>query len=219
MKLYFPLIIIFLSQLSNAQTKFTIQAGAVSTNNYINNPFKAPPIYSPYFTNYLSFDIGVLMTHGLYKKINSETGLFYYQKGYKIYARPTPDYTSFEHDHLNYFTLNQNFSYSFLNFKKIILTTGIGAFLGKGVGGSFVKDTYNFGAYQHSEGKISFGNTTNDQFQSWDAGLNFLLRIGYKNFDITGMFSPSLTNHIPKASQQSVKEKLQSISVNLGYNF
>ncbi len=216
MKYIFILIISFVSLLSNAQTKFNIQAGIISTNNHT----KQGLIGAPSYQNYSSFDLGINLKQKLYSKFISETGLFYNQKGYSNFPLiAVPEYYSSEIDHVNYLTLDQNFSKQFYFTKHLLFTIGAGGFIAKRISGSYAKDIYSFGNIQHTEGKINFGNTTKDQFQSLDAGLNFLLRLGYRKFDITAMFSPSVTNHIPKASQQSVKEKLQSVSFNLGYNF
>ena len=215
MKIYFLVILVFLSVPGSAQTKFNIQAGTITTTNHI----KKGLIGGPGYTSYSSFNFGVAIKKALCKSFTSESGLFFNKKGYKFHGAPHPDYSSLGYYHANYITLNENFSYQFLNFKKILFAVGSGGFIGRGISGNYVNDVNSFGTKQHFEGEINFGNTTNDQFQSWDAGINFLLRAAYKKFDVTAMFSPSLANHIPKASQQSVKQKLQSISVNLGYNF
>lgn len=199
----------------NAQLRLGIQGGILHSINHI----KSGLIGGEGYENYSSFNFGIGLLKKLSKENNSETGMLYMQKGYGFHSGATPYYKSAGYKHINYISVNQNFTHNFLHFKKIVLSGGAGVFISKAVSGDFAQNDSSMYAQNHYKDKIKFGNKSSDQFQPWDAGLNILLRLAIKNLNITTTFGPSLTNHIPKASQQSVKEKLQSISFNLGYIF
>ncbi|MBA2249124.1 MAG: hypothetical protein H0W12_02915 [Chitinophagaceae bacterium] len=207
--------IIFSALVGKTQMKFYVQSGLITTYNHVPNHLNGGQKYK----RYSSFDAGVSFKTHLYKKLHSESGIFYNQKGYQFYNDTIPDFEVSGYFHVNYLTLNQNFVLLLYKKKNMHLFTGAGAFLANAISGKYVRDVIGIGGLMHEEGKINIGYGSTDQFRPWDTGLNFLLRLGYRKMDITAMSSPSLTSHVTKASQQNNKEKLQSLSFNLGYNF
>ncbi len=200
----------------HAQVKWSVNAGVVSTNNYENDVLAGGRSYS----SRPGFTVGGTAGVRLFRNISSETGLSFYQKGYRYRSAPMPDYTANVLFRLNYITLNQNILVNIKGKNGLSFSTGFGVFVATPVSGRYVSDNSTILGFRHEEGNIKFGNAEGDNFKKFDAGLNILVRSQYKNIHLTMQYSPSFTSHVPASySNGGYTEKLRSVSFALGYEF
>jgi hypothetical protein len=200
----------------HAQVKWSANAGLVSTNNYLKDKLAGRPSFS----SRSGFTVGGTMAFRLFAGLWSETGISFYQKGYRLRSAPVPDYNSDVKFRLDYLALNQNILVKVMGKKELSFSTGAGFFVAPLLGGRYVADYSTIIGQTHEEGGIKTGNASTDDFRSIDAGLNVLVRSQYKNIQLTMQYSPSFTTHVPSGyNNGDFKEKFSSISFTLGYEF
>jgi hypothetical protein len=200
----------------SAQVKWSVNAGIVSANNYESDKLAGGRSY----TGRQGFTVGGIAGLRLFKNISSETGLSFYQKGYRYRSAPMPDYTANVLFRLNYITLNQNILVNIKGKNGLSFSTGLGAFVATPFSGRYVSDNITIIGFTHEEGNLKFGNSEWHHFKRLDAGLNVLVRSQYKNIHLTMQYSPSFVSHAPGSDNNGgYTEKLRSISFILGYEF
>jgi hypothetical protein len=200
----------------HAQVKWTANAGMVSTNNYLKDKLTGRPSYS----SRSGFTVGGAAAIGLFGNLWSETGLSFYQKGYRLRSTPVPDYAADVRFRLNYLTLNQNVLVKAMGKKELSFSTGAGFFVAKLLNGRYVADYNTIIGQTHEEGNIKIGDAATDDFRSIDAGLNIVVRSQFKNIHLTMQYSASFTTHVPAGyNNGGYKEKLHSVTFTLGYEF
>jgi hypothetical protein len=200
----------------HAQTKWSVNGGLVTTNNYVSDDLTGGPSYY----SRSSFTFGGAMATKLFANIWSETGLSFYQKGYQITSAATPDFSSNAKFRLNYLTLNQNILVKVAGKRNLSFSTGVGFFASALLGGRYNTQLNTILGYRDEEGSISIGNDSWDDFRAFDAGMNVLVRSQYRKIQLTVQFSPSFTNHRPaEYSNDGYKERLRSLAFTLGYEF
>jgi hypothetical protein len=215
-KLIFFAVLSFTCRAIHAQVKWTANAGIVSTNNYLKEKLTGGPSYS----SRTGFTIGGAAAVRLFGNIWSETGISFYQKGYRLRSVPVPDYAADVRFRLNYLALNQNILVKVMGKKELSFSTGAGFFVAKLLNGRYIADYNTIIGYRHEEGNVKIGNASTDDFRNIDAGLNILVRSQYKNIHLTMQYSPSFTTHVPSGyNNGDYKEKLHSVIFTLGYEF
>jgi hypothetical protein len=214
-KRLFVLLLLAATGTARAQVKWGVQAGMVTTNNYLSQSIIGGPSYS----SGTGLTLGATLNTRLFSKIWSETGLFVSQKRYRIRSAPLPDYYSDVRFRLHYATLNQQILVKVMGKNNLSFSTGAGFFVAALVNGRYVSDYSTIIGRTHEEGNVDIGSADADDFKRIDAGLNVLVRSQYKNIYLTMQYSPSFTNHVPGSSTSNYKEKLRSVAFTLGYEF
>jgi hypothetical protein len=215
-KLIFFAILLFACTAIYAQVKWTANAGIVSTNSYQGDDLTGGPSY----TNRSGLTVGGAMAARLFRNIWSETGVSFYQKGYRLKSAPLPDYESDVRFRLHYLALNQNVLVKVVGKNGLSFSTGAGFFVSTLLNGRYKANYKTILGQRQEEGNVKIGNDNTDNFRGIDAGLNVLVRSQYKKIQLTMQFSPSFTNHVPSViSDNGFKEKFRSVSFTLGYEF
>jgi hypothetical protein len=207
------LALLLVAASAGAQVKWSVNAGMVNTNNYETDSLSGGPDYS----RRTGFTLGGIAAVKLFKSLWSETGISFYQKGYRRHSGLIPDYVSTVSFKVNYLALNQNILVKIAGKNDFSFSTGTGFFVAAGLNGRYFEKHSGTLSFIHREGNIKFGNRNEDDFKTIDAGLNMLVRSQYKNIQLTMQYSASFTNHI--ADSYGSNEKLRSLSVTLGYVF
>jgi hypothetical protein len=194
-----------------AQTKLSLHVGMAHSdaNGGARRSFGNPVCYTG--RNGLVAGANLQLACG--KKITYEPGIFYMGKTVRYYLAPVADYGYRGHEYLHYLTLNQNMVLQCWRSGHLAVSAGAGLYGAMALGGTYARAYYNdIGTSSYETGRLSFGNSDDHRYRRFDLGANMMLRVQYRQWQVTAQLSPSLADY-----NRFHEARLHSTLLMLGY--
>jgi hypothetical protein len=210
MKRFLLMVSLLMAAAVQAQVKFGVHLGAVRTNAYqIETAFLEN---DPVFSGRTGLMGGASLQVPLGKKWTYETGLSYMGKTVRYASYFMEDWGLKGHERLHYLVLNQNWFRQVWGNRRMSVHAGLGLYGAFAFGGSYQQSSRFFTNITEEEGSLPIGTSQEDRYRRCDWGGNLLLRVQYKQWQLTGQFSPSITDY-----DRHAEVRLKSFGLSVGY--
>lgn len=212
MKRFFISLSVLITLAVQAQVKWSLQTGIVHTNGIqVETPFFEN---DPVFGGRTGFVVGANLQIPMGKKWAYEPGLFYMGKTLRYRTSNVFDFSMEGNDQLHYGVLSQNLLLRLWAKHHTQVSIGAGLYGAVAMGGSYTRNLILFGGTGSESGSLPIGTTQSDRYRRFDVGGNLLLRVQYRQWQITAQFSPSITDY-----DRDGEIRLKSLALMLGYEF
>jgi hypothetical protein len=210
MKRFLWMVCLSLAATASAQLKLGLHIGATHTNGYYPETafFKNDPICAA--RNGLMGGATLQLPVG--KKWTYETGVFYMGKSLRLQSPPIPVSNYKRWELMHYVVLNQNWLRQVWRKGHFSAGLGSGLYLATALNGAYKLQYRSFNLAVEEEGSLDIGSDKKASNRRWDWGGNLLLRVQYRQWQLTGQFNAAFT-----AYDRDNGSRLRGYGLSLGY--